>query len=66
MKTWHILGQMLKANEGGTSQKDVESIARNLDYRIRFEPSILVGHYQILIDTNDQKKQLRLRKLLWR
>jgi hypothetical protein len=65
MKTWHILGQMLKATEGGTSQKDVKSTVHGT-CEVRFEPSPLIGHYQILINTRDQKKHRRLANLLWR
>lgn len=47
---------LLKYAEGGHSQKDVKEMAEHYGFKVQFSHSILVGHFDVFVNTKDKRK----------
>lgn len=61
-KDFYPLCSVLKASEGGISQKDIKATATRLDIQCRVGPSYYVGHTLVRVKTENQRTLNRFLK----
>jgi len=54
-----------KQSEGGTSQRDVRDMAKDIGVKVRFGHSPYVGQYMACVATTDKRKVEKLERWLW-
>lgn len=63
-REFYYLYTPMKASEGGTAQTAWAANARSLGMRVRFGRSALVGHYDVYVDTKNQRLRARLMRAM--
>lgn len=53
---FYPVASVLKATEGGLSQKDILAIAKRRGIECKVGPSCYIGHTCVMVKTEDQRK----------